>query len=40
MANRLHEAYPNGPLHKTLVRQVKQAMATLEGWKESTRNEQ
>ena len=31
----LHKAYPSGPLHKTLLMQIKQAMKTLEGWKES-----
>ena len=33
--DRLHGSYPNVPLHKTLIRQIKQAMATLESWKES-----
>ena len=33
--DRLHESYPNVPLHKTLIRQIKQAMSTLESWKES-----
>ena len=31
----LHKAYPNGPLYKILLGQVKQAMATLNGWKET-----
>ncbi|MFA6358673.1 MAG: hypothetical protein WCY09_08480 [Candidatus Omnitrophota bacterium] len=31
----LHRAYPNVQLHGTLVKQVKQCMTTLEGWKES-----
>jgi hypothetical protein len=31
----LHKAYPNKPMHATLLTQIKQAMATLRGWKES-----
>jgi len=33
----LHKAYPNGPMKATLLRQIKQAMKTLEGWKDSVK---
>jgi len=33
----LHKQCPNKPMHLTLLRQIKQAMKTLEGWKESVK---
>ena len=33
----LHRAYPNKPMHFSLGRQIKQAMKTLEGWRESVK---